>query len=81
MIPEIYKVSGNDVKSLESATQKAFRYLHTQAPNVTYTTVAPKKADVPFGGIVVHDDGANRRVYFNTGNGAVGYTTLTVLTA
>ena len=77
MITELITKEQGDTSSV----QRALRYLHTQAPNVTYTKVAPTKDQVPFGGIVVHDDGANRRIYFNTGSGAVGYATLTVITA
>ena len=75
-IPEIYKVKLKDPED-NASVQKAMRYLHDRAPNVTYTDVAPTADKVPFGGIVIHDDGTNRRVYFNTGKGKVGYISFT----
>lgn len=76
MIQEIYKAPQAD-----AGVQKALSYLHKQAVPVTYTSTAPTKDQVPFGGIVVHDDGTARRIYMQTGAGAVGYATLTLVTA
>lgn len=75
-IPEIYKVQLKESEDTASV-QRALRYVHQQAPNVTYTDVEPTADKVPFGGIVIHDDGTNRRIYLNTGKGKVGYISFT----
>ena len=73
-IPELYKATKAD-----PSVQKALSYLHKNTTPITYTTTAPTVDKVPFGGVVVHDDGINRRVYFHTGQGAIGYIPITVI--
>lgn len=68
-IQELYKAGDNNPATL----QKIFKYLHDKSTPISYTTVAPTADKVPFGGIVIHDDGTNRRIYLNTGQGKVGY--------
>ena len=58
--------------------QRILDNVHQQAVGVIYTesmTKAPDLADS--GKVVLLDDGCERRVYFKTGKGFVGYITLT----
>jgi len=75
-VPELYKVNLKEPQDTASV-QTALRYLHQQTTPTTFTTVEPTADQVPLGGIIVHDDGTNRRVYFRTGAGKVGYISFT----
>lgn len=76
MIDLVTQVQKLDVNVL----QRALSDIKTQAVGVLYASVeadAEKQADV--GKIVIFDDGADRRIYFKTGEGSVGYVTLTMV--
>lgn len=75
MIEEVYRVS--DTKDL-ATLQKALQHLHSQATNWSHTSEEPTAATVPFGTVVIYDNGSGtKRLYVRTGKDNVGYVALT----
>lgn len=75
MIEEVYRVS--DTKDL-AAIQKTLQHLHSQATAWSYSDEEPTIKTVPFGAVVVYDNGAGtKRLYVRTGKDNVGYVSLT----
>lgn len=73
MIEEVYKVAD----PLDSSTvNKALQDLAGKAAGFSYAKKEPTAKTVPFGSVVVFDDGSTKRLYIRTGEDRVGYITL-----
>lgn len=69
-IEQVYKVQDTD-------TQKALEHLAGLAVGLQTTETEPDVKTVPFGVVVVYDDGTTKRLYVRTGKDRIGYITLT----
>ena len=68
------------VETETNTMQKILDNIHQQAVGTVYATVAADAKEMAdTGKIVVFDDGVNRRIYFKTSKGAIGYVTLTIV--
>lgn len=69
-IEQVYKVKDSD-------TQKALEHIAGQAIALQTTDTQPILTTVPFGVVVIFDDGTTKRLYVRTGKDRIGYIVLT----
>jgi hypothetical protein len=59
-------------------TERVLAHIQEQAVGVTYSKTVPTIKEVPYGKVVIHDDGAGtKRIYFRTGEDNLGFVNLT----
>ena len=76
MIDKVYQVVD---PSDAASVSKTFDSIYEQATGLIHTDTTPTSGAVPFGKLVIYDNGTTRRVYVRTGKEGVGYFTLTML--
>jgi hypothetical protein len=71
MINEVSKIPAITSENLP-LLQKILSDINDQAVGMTYVTSEPSDKEVPYGKLVVYDDGTNKNVYYRTGKDDVG---------
>jgi hypothetical protein len=59
-------------------TERILSHIQDSAVGVSYSKTIPALKEVPYGKLVIHDDGAGtKRAYFRTGEDNLGFVNLT----
>ena len=75
MIDELHKLPENmDEWNADTVRtlNKIFEHIYENSVGIEYTSTAP--TEVPYGKIVIQDDGTNQNIYFRSGQGTVANT-------
>lgn len=78
MIPILQRVNSFNTDSEVAILRGIIDDISRLTPDIKYTNILPTADSISYNQTVIYDDGAGtKRIYVKTGEGNIGYTTLT----